>query len=66
MRSVSTNSIQTFTIGTGEKETDGSRDAQAYAREIGVEHKVEYISPDQALDLISDVIDACGEPFGDY
>lgn len=66
MRSVSTNAINTFTIGTGEKETDESKDAQAYAREIGVEHKVEYISPDQALDLITDVIDACGEPFGDY
>ena len=66
MRSVSTNAINTFTIGTGEKETDESKDAQAYAREIGVEHKVEYISPDQAFDLIDDVIDACGEPFGDY
>ena len=41
-------------------------DAQAYAKEIGIEHKVEHISPDQALDLITDVIDACGEPFGDY
>lgn len=66
MRSVSTNAINTFTIGTGEKETDESKDAQAYAREIGVEYKVEYISPDQAFDLIDDVIDACGEPFGDY
>lgn len=66
MRSVSTNAIQAFTIGTGEKETDESADAQAYAKEIGVEHKVEYILPDQALDLIPSVIDACGEPFGDY
>ncbi|MBE7444978.1 MAG: asparagine synthase (glutamine-hydrolyzing) [Planctomycetia bacterium] len=66
MRSVSTNTINTFTIGTGEKETDESKDAQAYAREIGVEHTIEYISPDQALDLITNVIDACGEPFGDY
>ena len=66
MRSVSSNNIQTFTIGTGQKETDESLDAQAYAREIGVKHKVEYISPDQALSMVSDVIDACGEPFGDY
>jgi len=66
MRSVSSNAIQTFTIATGEKETDESVDAAAYAKEIGVEHKVEYISPDQALDLTADVIDACGEPFGDY
>jgi asparagine synthase (glutamine-hydrolysing) len=66
MRSVSSNAIQTFTIGTGEKDTDESVDAQAYAKEIGVEHTVEYITPDQALALITDVIDACGEPFGDY
>ena len=66
MRSVSSNAIQTFTIGTGEKQTDESLDAQAYAKEIGVEHKVEYVHPDQILDLITDIIDACGEPFGDY
>jgi asparagine synthase (glutamine-hydrolysing) len=66
MRAVSSNAIQTFTIGTGEKETDESLDAQVYAKEIGVAYTVEHISPDQALGLITDVIDACGEPFGDY
>ncbi|MDH4344145.1 MAG: asparagine synthase (glutamine-hydrolyzing) [Nitrospira sp.] len=66
MRSVSANPIQTFTIGTGEKQTDESLDAQAYAKEIGVEHKIEYVRTDQVLDLVAEVIDACGEPFGDY
>jgi asparagine synthase (glutamine-hydrolysing) len=66
MRSVSSKAIHTFTIGTGEKDTDESVDAQAYAKEIGVGHTVEYITPDQALRLVTDVIDACGEPFGDY
>lgn len=66
MRSVSSEVIETFTIGTGEKHTDESVDAQAYAKEIGVEHTVNYITPDQVLDLTADVIDACGEPFGDY
>jgi asparagine synthase (glutamine-hydrolysing) len=66
MRSVSANPIQTFTIGTGEKQTDESLDAQAYAKEIGVEHKIEYVRPDQVPDLVTEVIDACGEPFGDY
>ena len=66
MRSVSSKVIETFTIGTGEKHTDESADAQAYAKEIGVEHTVYQISPDQVLDLTADVIDACGEPFGDY
>lgn len=66
MRSVSANPIRTFTIGTGEKKTDESLDAQAYAKEIGVEHKIEYVRTEQVLDLVADVIDACGEPFGDY
>lgn len=66
MRSLSSKVIETFTIGTGEKETDESVDAAAYAREIGVEHRVDHISPSQALDLTAAVVDACGEPFGDY
>ena len=66
MRSVSSKVIETFTIGTGEKHTDEAAEAQAYAGEIGVEHTVGYISHDQVLDLTADVIDACGEPFGDY
>ncbi len=66
MRSVSSKAIETFTIGTGEKHTDESADAQAYAKEIGVKHTVDYISPDQVQALTADVIDACGEPFGDY
>ena len=66
MRSASSKVIETFTIGTGEKHTDETADAQAYAREIGVEHTVGYISREQVLDLTADVIEACGEPFGDY
>lgn len=66
MRAVSSNAIQTFTIATGEKDTDESVDARAYAQEIDVEHTVEHISPSQVLELTEDVIDACGEPFGDY
>jgi asparagine synthase (glutamine-hydrolysing) len=66
MRAVSTNSIHTFTIATGEEATDESLDAMMYAQEIGVEQFIDQISPEQALTLIDDVIDACGEPFGDY
>lgn len=66
MRSISSKPVQAFTISTGEKQTDEALDAQAYAKEIGIEHIVEYVRPGQALDLIPNVIDACGEPFGDY
>ncbi len=58
--------IRVFTIGTGEDTTDESADAVSYAREFGVDHTVERVNPDQVLDLMDDVIGACGEPFGDY
>lgn len=66
MREVSSNAIHTFTIATGEEATDESQDATMYAREIGVEQLIYQISPERALGLIDDVINACGEPFGDY
>lgn len=66
MKSAGTNTIRTFTIGTGEEATDESSDAMRYARELGVEHVVERVKPDTALHLVDKVIDACGEPFGDY
>ncbi len=66
MKLASTCAIRAFTIGTGENATDESKDAMMYAREIGVEHTIEHVTLDNALSLIDDVIDACGEPFGDY
>ena len=66
MKAAGRGAIRAFTIGTGEEATDESTDAMRYAREIGVEHTVEHVKPDTALDLIDNVIDACGEPFGDY
>jgi asparagine synthase (glutamine-hydrolysing) len=62
MRAESTSEIRAFTIGTGEDATDESKDAIIYAQEIGFEHTVEHVTPDKAIDLIDDVIDACGEP----
>ena len=66
MKAVGTGTIRAFTIGTGEEATDESTDAMRYARELGVEQTVEHVKPDTALELIDHVIDACGEPFGDY
>jgi len=66
MKSAGMGAIRAFTIGTGEEATDESTDAMRYAREIGVEHTVEHVKSDTACGLIDDVIDACGEPFGDY
>jgi asparagine synthase (glutamine-hydrolysing) len=66
MRSLGSNAISAFTIGTDDPETDESKDAVEYARQLQVDHVLERMSPDQALGSLDDVIDACGEPFGDY
>lgn len=58
--------IQAFTIGTGGDKTDESEDAKIYARELGVGHVLEMVTANQALDLLDDVVNACGEPFGDF
>ncbi len=66
MRSVSAADIEVFTIGTGEEATDETEDAMAYAQEFGVEHRIECMDPANAFAFLDDVIESCGEPFGDY
>jgi asparagine synthase (glutamine-hydrolysing) len=66
MRAVSNGTIRAFTIGTGGDHLDESSDAAAYAREIGVEHIVEHATSETALQMLDDVVAACGEPFADY
>jgi asparagine synthase (glutamine-hydrolysing) len=66
MRAVSNDTIRAFTIGTNGDRHDESVDATAYAHEIGVEHLVEQVMPDTVLEILNDVVAACGEPFADY
>ena len=58
--------VRCFTIGTGGDELDESGDAKAYAREIGVNHVLEHVTPTLALEMLDDVVTSCGEPFADY
>jgi asparagine synthase (glutamine-hydrolysing) len=58
--------VRSFTIGTNGDELDESRDAEAYAREIGVDHIVEHLAPESAIELLDDVAASCAEPFADY
>jgi len=58
--------IPSFTIGTGGDAFDESLDAADLANQIGVEHVVEQMPPQKALEVLDDVIAACGEPFADY
>ena len=66
MKAVDSGPVRAFTIGTNGDALDESSDAAVYARELGVEHLVEHVTPDFALELLDDVISACGEPFADY
>lgn len=66
MQEVSRGRMHAFTIGTGDDATDESADAMRYACELGIEQTIEHISPDDAVELLDDVVSACGEPFGDF
>ena len=66
MRAATNDTVRAFTIGTNGDRLDESADAMAYAREIGVEHVVEQATPDVAVQMLDDVVAACGEPFADY
>lgn len=66
MAAVTRPGIRVFTIATGEEATDETADARRYAEELGVEQVVAEITPQHALELLPDVIEACSEPFGDY
>ncbi len=66
MRAANNVNIEAFTIGTGADVTDESEDAAVYAKQLGVKHIIEHVTSDQAFDMLDDVIDVCGEPFGDF
>jgi asparagine synthase (glutamine-hydrolysing) len=66
MRAVSDGTLLAFTIGTSGDRHDESADAMAYAQEIGVEHVVQHVTSDTPLQMLDEVIAACGEPFADY
>jgi asparagine synthase (glutamine-hydrolysing) len=58
--------VKAFTIGTAGHATDESADASIYAKEIGITQVIEHITPEQSLTMLHEVVEACGEPFGDF
>jgi len=66
MRAASNGTMRAFTLGTHGGHLDESPDAMAYAREIGVEHIIEHVAPENVLTMLDDVVASCGEPFADY
>jgi asparagine synthase (glutamine-hydrolysing) len=65
MQAGTTRRVRTYTIGSAGSQFDESEDAAIYARSLGVEHTLEHFTPEQAIDWLSGVIDACSEPFAD-
>ncbi len=57
-------SVQTFAIGFDVPDFDESPHASAVARHIGTEHRT-FDARLQILDLVPEVVDLYGEPFGD-
>jgi len=66
MHEVCESGMRAFTIGTGGDITDESQDAIRYAQELGIEQIVKHVVPDDAVNMLEDVVSACGEPFGDF
>ncbi|GAB4178076.1 MAG: asparagine synthase (glutamine-hydrolyzing) [Rhodocyclaceae bacterium] len=66
IRAAGNTGVKAFTIGTAGHATDESADAARYAQEIGIEHVVEHITPEAGLAMLDEVVEACGEPFGDF
>lgn len=66
IKAVGRDDLHTYTIGTQGDQTDETADATKYAKALGVENLIEQVSPEDALALLDEVIDACSEPFGDY
>lgn len=58
--------MHAFTFGASGDKIDESEDAIRYARQLGIDQTVEQASTDDAVNLLDDVINACGEPFGDF
>jgi asparagine synthase (glutamine-hydrolysing) len=66
LQAINSGKVRAFTIGTNGDALDESADAHAYAQEIGVEHVVDHLTAHRAMDMLGDVVAACGEPFADY
>ena len=66
IREVTNSVFPTFTIGESDQRFDESQDASAYAKELGFEHILQHLAPQDALAILDDVVTACSEPFADY
>jgi asparagine synthase (glutamine-hydrolysing) len=65
MVGVSSSKVKTFTIGFDIRGYDESEHGERVARHLGTDHTVEFLSEDDAIDLVPRVATMYGEPFAD-
>ncbi|MDA0348268.1 MAG: asparagine synthase (glutamine-hydrolyzing) [Verrucomicrobia bacterium] len=65
IRNITKGVVQTFTMGTDSPQSDESADAMRYAESLGLNQSIYKITTEDSIHLLDDVIDSCGEPFGD-
>jgi asparagine synthase (glutamine-hydrolysing) len=65
MQSLSTNPINTFTIGFDDIRFNEAKHAKAVAKHIGTNHNEYYVSPKEIIDLVSNLSSIYSEPFAD-
>jgi len=65
MQVQSTSPVQTFTIGFHDPAYDEAPDARAVARHLGTEHTELYVTPAEAIGLVSRLPQVYDEPFAD-
>ena len=65
MQAASTTPVQTFSIGFPAFGYDESKDASAIARHLGTNHTELTVSPQDAIDTITQMPDVYDEPFAD-
>ena len=66
MRAAAGRPVRTYTIGTAGSPFDESAEAAIYAQQLGVDHVLAQFTPDDALNWLDDVVQACSEPFADF
>jgi asparagine synthase (glutamine-hydrolysing) len=65
MQAVSSRPVKTYTIGFREADYDEAQDAKAVARHLGTDHTELYLTPSEAIDIITGLPEMYDEPFAD-
>lgn len=58
--------LEAFTLGLKDSILDESKQAQLYAKELGIKHQVKYAESDSLKRAIESHFEGLTEPFGDY